>query len=89
MNSLINPFELLGLNVNKHINLKEVRKAVLNPSKNDNKLYQKLELDNKNIIYMECVETYTEDQILSQQYNYNLSKNWKRLFNLSKENRKK
>ena len=27
MNSLINPFELLGLNVNKHINLKEVRKT--------------------------------------------------------------
>ena len=32
MNSLINPFELLGLDVHKHINLKEVRKTYHNLS---------------------------------------------------------
>jgi len=43
MNSLINPFELLGLNVNKHINLKEVRKTyhslslLCHPDKGGNK----------------------------------------------------
>lgn len=62
-------------------NIYELRKAMMHPIRKKKKLYFKLELVDGTLLYLKLKTIYQEDMLHQKQYQFNLTKGWKKLFN--------
>lgn len=62
-------------------NINELRKAMMHPIRKKKKLYFKLELVDGTLLYLKLKTIYQEDMLHQKQYQFNLTRGWKNLFN--------